>query len=65
MKDKIPQHKRMALGQSVPQGKGVKQLAKGGPFSSATPAKSCGCGGVAKKAGKYWRASKSPGPPTR
>ena len=52
MKDKIPQHKRMAMGVSVPQGRGVKQLAKGGPFSSATPAKSCGCGGVAKKAGK-------------
>ena len=51
MSKSVSQHKRMAMGQSVPQGKGVKQLAKGGPFNTKQP-KDCGCSGPAKKGSK-------------
>jgi len=47
----VSQHKRMAMGQAVPQGKGVKQLAKGGPFNTKQP-KDCGCNSAAKKGSK-------------
>lgn len=54
MSDKINQHKRMAMGQAVPQGKGKVQLAKGGVFKgkeSKAEEKAEGCGGM-KKGGK-------------
>ncbi len=51
MSKSVSQHKRMAMGQPVPQGKGTKQLAKGGPFNTKQP-KDCGCGGAAKKGSK-------------
>ena len=47
----VSQHKRMAMGLPVPQGKGVKQLAKGGPFNTKQP-KDCGCGASTKKGTK-------------
>jgi len=51
MSKSVSQHKRMAMGQPVPQGKGTKQLAKGGPFNTKQP-KDCGCGSTTKKGSK-------------
>lgn len=49
----INQHKQMAMGRAVPQGKGTKQLAKGGPFNTKQPKEAgCGCGGSVKKGSK-------------
>lgn len=47
------QHKRMAMGQAVPQGKGKVQLAKGGIFKgretkAEEKAEGCACGGIKK-----------------
>lgn len=48
-KQPIPQHKQMAMGKPVPQGKGTVQMAKGGPFASKKKEASCACGGKVKK----------------
>lgn len=52
----VNQHKRMAMGQAVPQGKGKVQLAKGGIFKgretkAEEKAEGCACGGMTKKKG--------------
>lgn len=49
----VNQHKRMAMGQAVPQGKGKVQLAKGGVFKgkeskAEEKAEGHACGGVKK-----------------
>lgn len=50
--DKINQHKRMAMGQPVPQGKGTKQLAKGGVFGGGKQGCSTPAATTTKKGGK-------------
>lgn len=50
--DKINQHKRMAMGQAVPQGKGTKQLAKGGVFGGDKQGGGCCAPGKPATSGK-------------